>query len=106
MLMVEEFVRPALRRLMGFTKLHRPTVEASLEGGWAGKLGDHRTTYLRVVAERAGAAYRAQLTGPQGSAILSSMILANALAVIPAGVDRVEPGGQVTLHLTDENEDH
>ena len=106
MLMVEEFVRPALRRLMGFSKLHRPTVEATLEGGWAGKLGDHRTTYLRVVAQREGAAYRAQLTGPQGSAILSSMILANALAVIPAGVDRVEPGGTVTLHLTEENEDH
>jgi molybdopterin molybdotransferase len=106
MLMVEEFVRPALRRLMGFAKVHRPTVEATLDGGWAGKPDDHRTTYLRVVAQREGSAYRAQLTGPQGSAILSSMILANALAVIPAGVDRVEPGRTVTLHLMDENEDH
>jgi molybdopterin molybdotransferase len=106
MLMVEAFVRPALRRLMGFTKLHRPTVEAALEGGWTGKEGDHRTTYLRVVARREGSAYRAKLTGPQGSAILSSMILANALAVIPAGVDRVAPGGTVILHLTEETEDH
>jgi molybdopterin molybdotransferase len=106
MLMVEEFVRPALRKLMGFAKLHRPAAEASLEGGWTGKAGDKRTTYLRVVARRENSQWRAQLTGPQGSAILSSMLLANALVVIPEGVDRVEPGGAVPLHLTEEAEDH
>jgi molybdopterin molybdotransferase len=65
-----------------------------------------RTTFLRVVAWREHGQLRAQLTGPQGSAILSSMLLANALAVIPAGVARVEPGGSVQLHLTEEAEDH
>jgi molybdopterin molybdotransferase len=106
MLMVEEYVRPALRKLMGFTKLHRPIVEARLEGGWTGKVGDARTTYLRVVARREADGYHAKLTGPQGSAILSSMLISNALAVIPAGLDCVEPGGHVTLHLTEEAEDH
>ncbi len=106
MLMVEEYVRPALRKLMGFTKLHRPTAEASLEGGWVGKVGDHRTTFLRVVAQRETGPFQARLTGPQGSAILSSMLSANALAVIPAAVDRVAPNGHVTLHLTEEAEDH
>jgi len=106
MLMVEEFVRPALRRLMGFTHLHRPTVTASLDGGWQGKAGDGRTTFLRVVATQEEHHTRARLTGPQGSAILSSMLIANALAVISAGVDRVEPGGAVTLHLTEMAEDH
>src|SRR5512133_838289 len=106
MLMVEEYVRPALRQLMGFAKLHRPVAEARLEGGWTGKAGDHRTTFLRVVARREGGQLRARLTGPQGSAILSSMLHANALAVIPAGMDRVESGGMVPLHLTEEAEDH
>ncbi|GLH67259.1 gephyrin-like molybdotransferase Glp [Geothrix edaphica] len=106
MLMVEEYVRPALRRLMGFAKLHRPVAEARLEGGWTGKAGDHRTTFLRVVARREGGQLRARLTGPQGSAILSSMLHTNALAVVPAGMDRVEPGGMVPLHLTEEAEDH
>ena len=106
MLMVEEYVRPALRKMMGFAKLHRPMAEARLEGGWTGKAGDLRTTFLRVVARREAGQLHARLTGPQGSAILSSMLLANALAVIPAGQDRVEPGGTVSLHLTEEVEDH
>ena len=106
MLMVEEYVRPALRTMMGFAKLHRPVAGASLEGGWAGKAGDQRTTFLRVVAQRVDGDLQARLTGPQGSGILSSMLAANALAVIPAGVDRIEPGGPVLLHLTEEAEDH
>lgn len=106
MLMVEEYVRPALRRLMGFSALHRPVAEAVLEDGWTGKAGDRRTTFLRVVARMEGGRLRARLTGPQGSAILSSMLHANALAVIPAGTDRVEPGGAITLHLTELAEDH
>jgi len=106
MLMVEEYVRPALRRMMGFARLHRPVAEARLEGGWTGKPGDPRTTFLRVVARREDGLYRARLTGPQGSAILSSMLSANALAVIPPGVDAVAPDGSVLLHLTEEAEDH
>jgi len=106
MLMVEEYVRPALRKMMGFTKLHRPVAEAGLEGGWNGKAGDRRTTFLRVVAQREERGFTARLTGPQGSGILSSMLMANALAVIPDGLDRVEPGGAVLLHLTEEAEDH
>jgi molybdopterin molybdotransferase len=106
MLMVEEFVRPALRKLMGFAKLHRPMPEAELEDGWTGRVVDGRTTFLRVVARREGGRLLARLTGPQGSAILSSMLAANALAVIPAGQDCVAPGGLVQLHLTEEAEDH
>lgn len=105
MLMVEEYVRPALRKLMGFAKLHRPVAEARLEDGWTGRT-DQRTTFLRVVARREADGFHARTTGPQGSAILSSMLSANALAVIPEGVARVEPGGTVLLHLTEEAEDH
>ncbi|MCE1204789.1 MAG: molybdopterin molybdotransferase MoeA [Holophagaceae bacterium] len=105
MLMVEEYVRPALRKLMGFTKLHRPVAEARLEDGWTGRT-DQRTTFLRVVARREADGFSARTTGPQGSAILSSMLSANALAVIPKGVACVEPGGTVRLHLTEEPEDH
>lgn len=105
MLMVEEYVRPALRKLMGFARLHRPVAQARLEDGWTGRT-DQRTTFLRVVARREADGLHARTTGPQGSAILSSMLSANALAVIPEGVARVEPGGTVPLHLTEEAEDH
>ena len=106
MLMVEEYVRPALRKLMGFGLLHRPVETAVLEGGWSGRAVDRRTTFLRVVARREGGQLRARSTGPQGSAILSSMLIANALAVLPEGVSRVDDGGEVTLHLTEMAEDH
>ena len=105
MLMVEEYVRPALRKLMGFAKLHRPVADARLEDGWTGRT-DQRTTFLRVVTRREADGFHARTTGPQGSAILSSMLSANALAVIPEGVARVEQGGAVMLHLTEEAEDH
>ena len=95
----------ALRKLMGFAKLHRPVADARLEDGWSGRT-DQRTTFLRVVAKRQADGFHARTTGPQGSAILSSMLVANALAVIPEGVARVEPGGVVLLHLTEEVEDH
>jgi len=106
MLMVEEYVRPALRKLMGFARLHRPVAEGVLEDGWSGKAGDRRTTFLRVRVRREGNRLLARLTGPQGSGILSSMLLANALAVVPEGVERLQPGGAVQLHLTEEAEDH
>jgi molybdopterin molybdotransferase len=106
MLMVEEFVRPALRKLMGFSLLHRPVETAVLEGGWSGRAVDRRTTFLRVVARREGGQLKARSTGPQGSAILSSMLIANALAVLPEGVSQVDDGGEVTLHLTEAPEDH
>jgi molybdopterin molybdotransferase len=106
MLMVEEYVRPALRKMMGFANRHRPVAEGNLEGGWTGRADDSRTTFLRVIARREAGQLHARLTGPQGSAILSSMLTANALVVIPEGVDRVAAGGTVLLHLTEEAEDH
>jgi molybdopterin molybdotransferase len=106
MLMVEEFVRPALRKAMGHARLHRPVAEAVLDQAWSKKGGDQRTTFLRVVVRREGAHLHATLTGPQGSGILSSMAQANALAVIPGEVQAVAAGGPVPLHLIDAAEDH
>ena len=40
-------------------------------------------------------------TGPQGSGILTSMIYANAITVIPAEVDVVEPGDEIEVLLLD-----
>lgn len=107
MLMAEEYVRPALRKMMGFTRLHRPTTEASLDAAWSKKSGDRRTTFLRVVLRRGpDGLLGASLTGPQGSGILSSMSQAGALAVIPGEVQAVPAGGKVLLHLIEQAEDH
>jgi len=45
------------------------------------------------VRERGGR-YYASLTGPQGSGILTSMALANALVVCPEDVPALEPGDE------------
>ncbi len=106
MLMMEEYVRPLLRRLMGFERLHRPERQGVLDEEWRKSQPDGKTHLLRVhVRERDGALH-ASLAGPQGSGILSSMMRSNALALIPEDVSFVPRGGPVLLHLTEEAEDH
>ena len=41
------------------------------------------------------------LTGPQGSGILTSMSTANALTVIPEGMPRAEPGDEFDVMMLD-----
>ena len=45
--------------------------------------------------------YHAKLTGPQGSGVLSSMVKANGLAVIPADIDKLKSGDEVLIKLLD-----
>jgi molybdopterin biosynthesis enzyme len=45
--------------------------------------------------------YRASLTGPQGSGILSSMAAANGLAVVPEDCPLVKAGDTVNVRLLD-----
>ncbi|MGB6836078.1 MAG: hypothetical protein WBF66_00055, partial [Dehalococcoidia bacterium] len=62
---------------------------------------DPRRYYARCVVTEEGGRYYASLTGPQGSGILSSMAIANALTVIPEDVDVVEPGEEITVIILD-----
>jgi molybdopterin molybdotransferase len=81
MVSFETFVRPALLKMQGATDWERPTVEAVLMDEVKRK--DSRRHYLRVRVEEHEGEHRAYLTGGQGSGILSSMVRANALAIIP-----------------------
>jgi molybdopterin molybdotransferase len=102
LLTFELFVRPTLLKLSGRTRLHRPRVQA--------RLLDRidKPTGLRVFARGiydAGAG-TVRSTGPQGSAILRSMSLANCLIDLPEPLAAAEPGDTVTVVLTDRPEDH
>jgi molybdopterin molybdotransferase len=105
MLVFEEYVRPALRRMMGFARLHRPEGLGILAEPWS-KRADGRLNFLRVEARPRGAALEVRLTGPQGSGLLSSMTRANALALVPPETVAIPAGGEVLLHLLDAEEDH
>jgi molybdopterin molybdotransferase len=106
MIVMEEYVRPLLRRLMGFARLFRPERDGVLIAEWTKRASDHRLQFLRVLVRDVGGALHASLAGPQGSGILSSVARSNALALIPEDVTSVPAGGRVLLHLTEEPEDH
>jgi molybdopterin molybdotransferase len=81
MVTFELFVRPALRRLAGFRRLHRLRLHARALAPIHNP--GARRGYLRVTLEREDAGWGARLTGDQGSAILTSMVRAHGLAVVP-----------------------
>jgi molybdopterin molybdotransferase len=62
---------------------------------------DGRRVYARAIVTQRDGRYHAALTGPQGSGILTSMAVANALAVVPEDVSGVGPGEEVDCLLLD-----
>jgi len=104
MVSFEEYVRPALLKMMGRTKLFRPEVEAYLTHDIKKKPG--RVHFVRVKVEKRDGDYYVASTGPQGSGILKSMSLADGLALIPPEANLVKAGEKVRVHLIDMPEDH
>lgn len=77
----ELFVRPALLKMAGQTHLFRPTFKAVLAESVTNR--DGRVNYMRAILEVSDGEISAQITGPQGSGILHSLVLANGLITIP-----------------------
>jgi len=95
----ELFARPALLKMQGFTDWSRPMAVARLAQPIRRK--DGRRHYLRVRLHETAAGFEATLTGDQGSGILTSMVQANGLAVIPAQADHLPAGADVEVILLD-----
>jgi molybdopterin molybdotransferase len=93
MITFELFGRPAIYKMLGKSGWERPRVRAIAQERIANT--DGRRTYARAILEQREGGYYASLTGPQGSGILTSMALANALAVVPEDVLAIEPGEEV-----------
>jgi len=102
LLTFELFVRPALLKMSGRTKLHRPRVQATLLDRVDKPKG--LRTFARAVYDSRTATVRS--TGPQGSGILRSMSLANCLIDLPEPPSAADAGETVTVILTDLPEDH
>jgi molybdopterin molybdotransferase len=94
------FGRPAMLKMMGKQDFRRPIVRAIAEDRIT-NVDDPRVFLARcIVTERHGR-YYARLTGSQGSGILTSMMRANALTMIPHDVDVVEPGEEIEVMMLD-----
>jgi len=103
MVTFEMFVRPAMLKMMGRKNLAKPTVEAVLEDAVVNS--DGRRILARAVVRERDGRYFARLTGPQGSGILTSMSLANALVIVPEDRARMEVGEVVRVMMLDWNKE-
>lgn len=82
MVTFELFVRPAILKMFGAERLFRRPVPVRLEE--TVRIGARLTHFLRaIVTTHSDGELTARLTGPQGSGILTSMSLANALLIVP-----------------------
>lgn len=99
MVCFEEFVVPALRRMMGNPRLYRRTVPARLAHDVKFRPG--RTEFIRVQLTRDEAGYIASSTGTQSSGVLLSMAKADGLLVVPSDSTGLAAGEQVTVQLLD-----
>jgi molybdopterin molybdotransferase len=103
MVTFEQFARPAILKMMGKGILAKPTIRAIIEDDVVDT--DGRRLFARVSVTRRGGQYYASVTGPQGSGILTSMVKANGLAIIPEGSEGVKAGDMVEVQMLDWGEE-
>ncbi|HUR93921.1 MAG TPA: gephyrin-like molybdotransferase Glp [Gemmatimonadales bacterium] len=83
MVTFELFVRPAIRKMCGHDRPFRRAIPVRMAESVS--LKPKLQHFLRAIVQETPDGPVARLTGPQGSGILTSMVLANALLVIPEG---------------------
>ncbi|MDD3936059.1 gephyrin-like molybdotransferase Glp [Rhodoferax sp.] len=94
------FVRPALLRMMGCTHSTPPLLTAISTEAIRKKPG--RTEYQRgIVSTAPDGTLQASTTGNQGSGVLSSMVRANGLIVLPHAQGNVAVGDPVSVMMFD-----
>ncbi|MEP7357666.1 MAG: gephyrin-like molybdotransferase Glp [Anaerolineales bacterium] len=98
LLTFEVFVRPAVLKLAGRRSFGRLVIQAALRESLH---SDGRETYVRVVVEQQGDAYVARPAGDQGSAVMSTLVRANGLLVLPEGTLKAAAGDRFPVWLLD-----
>ena len=91
----EAFVRPALRKMLGATPLERPRVRAVAATALTSPEG--KAAFLRVQLEVKKGAYVVTPVSGAGSHLLAGMARANALAIVPVGVETIAAGDPVEV---------
>ncbi|HKS91047.1 MAG TPA: gephyrin-like molybdotransferase Glp, partial [Tepidiformaceae bacterium] len=98
MVSFELFGRPAIYKMLGRNDWHRRVIRATTRDEVVNV--DGRRFYARcIVTLGEDGRYYADLTGPQGSGILTSMSAANGLTIIPEDKASAEPGDEIDVML-------
>jgi molybdopterin molybdotransferase len=104
MVSFELFVRPALRKMQGFTALFRRVAPVTIDEDV--EISAKLTHFLRAIVTRGeDGRLSARLTGTQSSAALTSMARANALLIVPGSQRKVVKGSQLNAMLLDQSVD-
>lgn len=90
----EVFVRPALQKMAGVKDWARRVLQAHLLEDLT---SDGRESYLRVQIKKHDHGLGISLTGHQGSGNLYSLVQADGLMLVPAGVTELLIGAQVAV---------
>jgi molybdopterin molybdotransferase len=98
MVSFERFARPALLKMAGHKILDRPQITVKMVDSIQ---SDGRESYIRVSVRRDEDGYLATTTGGQGSHMLSTLVKANALVIVPEGVHTVEEGEYLSAMMVD-----
>ena len=100
MVAFEQFGRSAIRLMMGKPEAEKPSVEAIMDDPIRNH--DGRRVYARVHVYRdVSGVYRARSTGNQSSGVLSSMSLANGLAICPDDIGMIDAGEITKVEMLD-----
>ncbi len=97
LLIFDQFVLPALRKMAGRRDFFRPVFPARLAEPQRHAID--RVEFVRVRLECREGEWIAFNTGPQGSGILSTMARANGYAILPAGAGAFDAGSSVPCQL-------
>ena len=95
----ELFGRPVIRKMLGHRRLLRPQVDVVVEDGVSDRA--MRRHYVRAHVEWRNGRFIAHTTGNQGSNIMTSLLNANALVIVPEGGAEVHPGDTAKAIMLD-----
>ncbi len=98
MVSFERFARAAILKMAGHTNLERPQIQVEVQEKLT---SDGRESYLRAVVEKRDGRYVATTSGSQDSHVISSLVKANALLIIPEGCTQVSAGETLTAWMFD-----
>lgn len=97
MITFEQFVRPALLRMMGYNQVHKPLFKATLKAPTRKKAG--RVQFMRVVVDNENGELTISSSGDQNTGIVCTMLRANGIAILPEDRDFFAAGDTVMVQF-------